>query len=109
ADLAGLGSLFPQRPWTALYESLKPGRFANVPLLAWLGPDLFRFLQPADAALQFRYVRHDDREIRPRAMDTDGGSVPWLASGVDGFSAWGYAPAFLVRGALDAAPKCGHG
>ena len=104
----GAEAMFLELPWTSLYETLKTGRFENVPLLAWMGPDQFRFLQPADSRYRFRYVRHDGRVLEPAAMDTDGGSIPWAITGIDGFSPWGYAPAFLIHDWLYIAHKCGN-
>jgi len=106
AGLEVMGGLFTM-PWTELYEQLKPGQFVNVPLLAWISPDLFRFVQPADPASQFLYRRFDGTEIRPGNMDTDGGSIPKLLVGLPGFSRWGFAPAFFIHDWLYIAHKCG--
>ncbi len=46
------------------------------------------------------------REIRPEMMYTDGGSIPKIGQLFNGFSPWGYAPAYMVHDWLFVARHC---
>jgi hypothetical protein len=47
------------------------------------------------------------RTITPGLMPTDGGSVPRILRGLNKFSAWGYAPAFMIHDWIFHAKKRG--
>ncbi len=46
------------------------------------------------------------REIRPTMMYTDGGSIPKIGQVFNGFSPWGYAPAYMMHDWLFVARQC---
>lgn len=46
------------------------------------------------------------RETEPGIMFTDGGSIPKFAQGFEGYSPWGYAPAYMVHDWVFEARQC---
>lgn len=46
------------------------------------------------------------RETEPGIMFTDGGSIPKFAQSYDGYSPWGYAPAYMVHDWVFEARQC---
>jgi hypothetical protein len=87
------------------------GRFDGALFVMWvgetqggLGDGRFVFV-PSDT---FTRVMPDGREqvILPEMMYTDGGSIPAIAQVFNGFSPWGYAPAYMIHDWLFVARKC---
>jgi hypothetical protein len=96
------------------YPKAPVGRFDGTLFVMWvgeteggLGDGRFVFV-PSDDPLTFTRVRPDGSEqvIRPEMMYTDGGSIPALAQVFNGFSPWGYAPAYMIHDWLFVARKC---
>ena len=53
-------------------------------------------------------IRTNGQSIRPGPMYTDGGSIPRFLWGIEGYSPWGYAPAYIVHDWLFVAQHCGY-
>lgn len=64
-------------------------------IVEWLGENNFVYWPDAKNPLTF--VTSDGRRIVPQLMYTDGGSIPSILQPIDGFSPWGYAPAYIVH------------
>ena len=92
------------------YSKLNTGQFAGVPAVHWNGLDprgepTFVYVPETDNP--FKYITHDGREIIPKTMDTDGGSIPRILHGLGKFSPWIYAPAYLIHDWIFVAYKTG--
>ncbi|MGL6210851.1 MAG: hypothetical protein ACRC14_13595 [Paracoccaceae bacterium] len=97
------------------YENAPVGRFAGSVIVMWVdetqdrtGDGTFVFV-PSQNPLTFTRVLPDGSDgqtIQPGMMYTDGGSVPQIAQAFNGFSPWGYAPAYMVHDWLFAARHC---
>jgi hypothetical protein len=96
------------------YPAAPVGRFDGTLFVMWVGETQdgrgdgrFVFV-PSEDPLTFTRTRSDGTEqaIRPEMMYTDGGSIPALAQVFNGFSPWGYAPAYMVHDWLFVARKC---
>lgn len=87
------------------FEDTSPGRFEGDLRLRWIAPDLFAY-EP-DPQRPFRFIRPSGEVIEPGRMVTDGGSIPSVARGIDGFSRWGFAPAYVVHDWLFQRQRCG--
>jgi hypothetical protein len=72
----------------------------------WVKNDYFLFLPNKDEP--FTLVRQDGTKIQPGPMYTDGGSIPRFLWGIEGYSPWGYAPAYIVHDWLFEAQHCGY-
>lgn len=99
---------------TVNYSRIEPGKFSGALTLLWVGESqkgrgdgTFVFV-PNKTPLSF--ARSDPRAtvptLTPQIMYTDGGSIPRLAQVLNGFSPWGYAPAYMVHDWLFVARKC---
>jgi hypothetical protein len=89
---------------TPPYSQTPAGRFSGALDVRWVASDYFLLLPNEAEPLTF--VRSDGRAIRPGRMFTDGGSIPRFLWGVEGFSPWGYAPAYIVHDWLFEAHQC---
>ncbi len=78
-----------------LYNNLKTGKFYNLPVLTWNGPDTFLFTQSPHKP--FKFETSSGRTIEPQTMPTDGGSIPYIFRMLKKYSPWGYAPAFIIH------------
>lgn len=87
-----------------LYKKLGQGKFSGRLALVWNGMDSFIFVP--DPSFPFTYTTSGGRVIKPRVMETDGGSIPRILRGLKKFSSWGYAPAFIIHDWLFVAKKC---
>jgi hypothetical protein len=72
----------------------------------WVKNDYFLFLPNKDEP--FTLQRTNGSKIQPGPMYTDGGSIPRFLWGVEGYSPWGYAPAYIVHDWLFEARHCGY-
>jgi hypothetical protein len=99
--LAVLTSCVTQR-----YRETPEGNFTGALDVRWVANDYFLFLPNKDEPLTF--VRSNGQAIRPGRMYTDGGSIPRFLWGVEGYSPWGYAPAYIVHDWLFEAQHCGY-
>ena len=96
---------------TVNYPALKPGAFSGALLVMWVGEG-----DPAQGAGKFVYVpspgdpltftRANGQVITPEVMYTDGGSIPRGAQVFNGFSPWGYAPAYMIHDWVFVAKRC---
>ncbi len=96
------------------YDNRKPGVLRGNLLVLWvgegdnLGDGSFIFVPDPKRPLVFERSRENGTPwvVRPRAMYTDGGSIPRLAQVFQGFQPWGYAPAYMVHDWLFVAKNC---
>lgn len=96
------------------YDAAPVGRFDGSVIVMWVGEtqdgmgDGSFVYVPSKNPLTFTRNNPDAtvQQIRPQIMYTDGGSVPQLAQVFNGFSPWGYAPAYMVHDWLFTARKC---
>jgi hypothetical protein len=77
------------------YERTSPGELKGKLLVQWIGPDKFIFVPDKENPLTFK--RHNNDQITPGTMYTDGGSIPRPLWAFRGYSPWGYAPAFIIH------------
>lgn len=88
------------------YKETNAGKFVGDLDVRWNKNDHFIFIPNQNNPLKF--IRKDGSEIKPEIMYTDGGSIPRVLWGVNGFSPWGYAPAYMIHDWLFEAQHCGH-
>jgi hypothetical protein len=88
------------------YRDTAPAKFSGALDVRWLKNDYFLFLPHKDEPLTL--LRSDGSKIQPGRMYTDGGSIPRFLWGVEGYSPWGYAPAYIVHDWLFEAQHCGY-
>lgn len=86
------------------YRATAQGTFNGALDVRWVRNDYFLFVPNRDEP--FRFTRHDGRVLRPGPMYTDGGSIPRFLWGIEGYSPWGYAPAYIVHDWLFEAHHC---
>ncbi len=95
------------------YDAAPEGEFRGSLFVMWIGEGGDR----GDGAFVFvpnprdplTFIRGEDgpyKEIQPEMMYTDGGSIPKAAQWFNGFSPWGYAPAYMVHDWLFIAARC---
>lgn len=77
--------------WTPSWK--RPGKFAGVPTLTWLGPRRYLF----SAKDGFAFTRSTGEIITPGPMFTDDGSIPRVAWSFPDLDPWSYTPAFLIH------------
>ena len=78
------------------YQTTDQGEFGGKLEVRWIEPNNFLFI-PAENDPFYFSRKKDGRRIQPKAMYTDGGSIPQLIWGVPGYSPWGYAPAYIIH------------
>lgn len=97
------------------YEDTKPGEFQGNLFVMWVGEGdgsagdgRFLFVPDPHAPLVFTWTdpQGKTRDLQPRMMYTDGGSIPKFVQVFKGFSPWGYAPAYMVHDWLYTARHC---
>jgi hypothetical protein len=97
------------------YQDLPEGRFDGKLLVMWVGEGSStsgagRFVYVPVPGDELRLIRGGNggtlRDIQPEMMYTDGGSIPRPAQLFNGFSPWGYAPAYMVHDWLFVARHC---
>lgn len=96
------------------YGGVERGEFSGSLFVMWIGEGgargdgAFVFVPDPDDRLTFTRRGGDGRarEIRPEMMYTDGGSIPKIGQLFNGFSPWGYAPAYMVHDWLYVAHHC---
>ena len=92
------------------YNGTMPGRLKGQLLVVWVGEDKFLYW-PTKDPLTFTlspelHAKLGVRTIRPGLMYTDGGSIPRALRAFDGFSPWGYGPAYIMHDWIFAAHHC---
>jgi len=95
------------------YKAAPVGKFEGALFVMWvdesqrgLGDGSFVFVPTADPLRFTRGAKGTVQVIEPAMMYTDGGSIPQMAQAMNGFSPWGYAPAYMVHDWLFVARKC---
>jgi hypothetical protein len=93
------------------YENTTPGTLQGQLIVMWVGEDRFVYASYEDDPLVFTpsselQVKLGIRSFRPGLMYTDGGSIPRPLRALEGFSPWGYGPAYIVHDWLFAAHAC---
>lgn len=88
-----------------VYKDTPTGQFQGVVEIRWLRPDRFLFVpNPADP---LRFTTAGGQVLEPKAMYTDGGSIPRIFWSVPGYSPWGIGPAYIIHDWLFMAHHCG--
>ncbi len=96
------------------YDDAPVGRLQGSLFMMWVGEGgssgdgKFVFVPDPNDRLTLIRAAPDAtlREIRPEMMYTDGGSIPKIGQVFNGFSPWGYAPAYMVHDWLFVARQC---
>lgn len=96
------------------YDDAPVGRLDGALFVMWVGEGgssgdgKFVFVpDPNDRLTLIRSAPNATlREVRPEMMYTDGGSIPKIGQLFNGFSPWGYAPAYMVHDWLFVARQC---
>src|SRR4029078_10036412 len=91
------------------YQTTPDGVLAGQVMVVRVGADRFVYWPFTKDPLGFIPAQGSAipaRSIRPGLMYTDGGSIPRPLRGLQGFSPWGYAPAYIVHDWLFAAHHC---
>lgn len=84
------------------YDGTPPGQLKGQLLVIWVGEDKFVYWPRTNDPLTFTLgpdlqQKLGVQTIRPGLMYTDGGSIPRPLRALDGFSPWGYAPAYILH------------
>ena len=98
-SLSGCADVFFQR--------LGTGRFTGRLEVEWIAPNQFIYRPSAERPLI--YITADGREIRPRAMYTDGGSIPRLFWSSPDLGPWDFAPGYIIHDWLFLQHRCREG
>jgi hypothetical protein len=99
---------------TVDYLRLPPGHFTGSVFVMWVGEGNQsgdgNFLFVPDPRDPLIFTRADPQShgavIKPGLMYTDGGSIPKIAQVFNGFSPWGYAPAYMIHDWLFVGRHC---
>lgn len=89
-----------------------PGSLEGVLMVFWVGEDNFVYYPYNKNPLTYHLPESLQarlggiKSIRPGLHYNDGGSIPRAVRGVEGFSPWGYGPAYAVHDWLFAAHHC---
>jgi hypothetical protein len=86
------------------YDQVRPGQVTGRPVLLWVGYDQFIYIP--SPTLPFAFTTTATRIIQPGLMYTDGGSLPRVAQLFNGFSPWGYGPAYVIHDWIFASRAC---
>lgn len=79
---------------TFTLEGTPPGVLRGELAVVWVGEDSFVYVG-GPGGLSFR--TSDGKLIKPEMIYTDGGSIPRPVRALDGFSPWGFAPAYIIH------------
>ena len=93
------------------YEGTAPGQLKGQLLVVWVGEDRFVYWPKTKDPLTFELgpalrAKLGISSVRPGLMYTDGGSIPRPLRAFDGFSPWGYGPAYIMHDWIFAAHHC---
>lgn len=99
---------------TVDYLHTAPGHFTGSVFVMWVGEGNGsgdgNFLFVPDPRDPLVFTRADPQShgavIKPGLMYTDGGSIPKIAQVFNGFSPWGYAPAYMIHDWLFVGRHC---
>lgn len=97
-DFASAIGTFDDPLWHAQKRALgvefQKGEFIGVPEVATSGGRNYLYKQSEP---KFAFRRFDGELIYPKAMVTDGGSIPRVAWVIPGLDPWTYMPAYLIH------------
>jgi hypothetical protein len=79
------------------YFEAKLGRISGSLGAVWVGEDKFVYVPGRRGQTLAFETATTGRLIEPGLMYTDGGSIPRFARAFQGFSPWGYAPAYIIH------------
>jgi hypothetical protein len=99
---------------TVIYDPTSSGYFTGQLFVMWIeeggpsGDGIFLFVPNPRNRLTFHRNAPDGHGaiIQPGFMYTDGGSIPRIAQVFNGFSPWGYAPAYMIHDWLFTVRHC---
>lgn len=94
AVVAGLSALTLSGCATYTLENTGGGKLRGELAVIWVGEDKFVYVGGANG-LQF--TPKGGKPIKPDMFYTDGGSIPRPVRAFEGFSPWGYAPAYIIH------------
>lgn len=77
------------------YRDTAEAEFSGALDVRWVDSNYFLFLPNENDP--FTLVRTNGTQIRPGPMYTDGGSIPRFLWGIEGYSPWGCAPAYVIH------------
>lgn len=86
------------------YARVPKGTVGGRLTIEWVGAD--KFIYRPDAQKPFYFKRANGEVIQPKAMYTDGGSIPRPLWALRGYSPWGFGPAFIAHDWLFDAHHC---
>lgn len=89
-----------------LYRETGAAEFSGTLDVRWIENNYFVFVPNTRNPLKL--IRSDGSYIEPGIMYTDGGSIPRFLWGIEGYSPWGYAPAYMVHDWLFVAQHCNY-
>lgn len=94
------------------FDLKDPGRLSGILMVFWVGEDNFVYYPHHADPLTYHLPEElSDRlggikSIQAGLHYNDGGSIPRAVRGLDGFSPWGYGPAYVVHDWIFAARHC---
>ncbi|MGL5446833.1 MAG: DUF1353 domain-containing protein [Rhabdaerophilum sp.] len=75
-------------------DKTKTGKLKGELAVIWVGEDRFVYVGGTNG---LSFTTSDNITIKPEAFYTDGGSIPRPVRALEGFSPWGYAPAYIIH------------
>lgn len=111
AMLAALLTLCVAGCVTFTYNGTTPGQLHGELLVVWVGEDKFVYWPKTNDPLTYTLAPDLQQKlgistVRPGLMYTDGGSIPRPLRAFEGFSPWGYGPAYALHDWVFAAHHC---
>jgi hypothetical protein len=89
--------MLPLAACVSPYLTAKLGRMSGSVVTMWVGESKFVYV-PGRPGQTFAFeTATTGRLIEPGLMYTDGGSIPRFAQAFQGFSPWGYGPAYIIH------------
>jgi len=107
ALLVGVNAFLACGCGSQLYRNTIKATFKGNLDVRWYKNDLFVFIPDTSNPLTFTNDATGD-SIIPGKMYTDGGPIPRFLWGIEGYSPWGYAPAYIIHDWLFEAHHCGY-
>jgi hypothetical protein len=103
-SLVGLVLLLTSACQIFKFKDVVEGRLQGEVVLVWVGGDDFVFVPGRNS---IHYTTSDHIFIKPDEMFyTDGGSIPKIIRSLDGFSPWGFTPAYVIHDWLFTLSSC---
>lgn len=87
------------------HDNIPDGHLEGTVTVDWAGQDLFIY-RPENKPLWF-LPDFMSKPIVPRAMYTDGGSIPRFFWNIPGLSPWGFGPAYVIHDYIFKVHRCG--